>query len=100
MRSSTILNSTLTLQSFSVHSHIPVGQIIDELDQTGNDRVQPVPRHLLGHEGEERLGEGDDPLVHHVVRLAEVCLNEGKLPLILLKLLNVLKQESVGIVPR
>ena len=48
-----------------VHPDVPVGKVVDELDEAGDDGVEVVGRHLLGHELQCGLYKGDDPAIHH-----------------------------------
>ena len=77
-RDPAVSNPTYTLLSPPDHPDIPVNQTVNELDQPGDDGVEPVPGHLLGHEGQERLGEGDNPPVLDIVRppIALLCPDE------------------------
>ena len=40
-----ISHPTLTIQSLPVHPDIPIGLAVNELDQPGDDSVQPVAGH-------------------------------------------------------
>ena len=57
------------LQPPPVVSHVDVGEVIDELDQAGDDSVEAVRTHLLANKDDEGPGRSHDPVVQHVGRL-------------------------------
>ena len=61
-----ILATAVTLETLAVHPDVPVGQMIDKADETRHDGVEPISRHLRLNEEQQRLGEREDPLIHHV----------------------------------
>jgi hypothetical protein len=63
-----VLLAVLALQPPPVEPDVPVRQLVDQVQQPRDDRVQPVRRHLLPDELDERLAAREDPAVHDVAR--------------------------------
>jgi hypothetical protein len=87
-----ILRTCFSLESGSVESDVPVGEVLEELEQFGDDGVESVLLHLCSDGFDEVLGTCDDPPVHKVVELAR----EGDL-LIVGELLVVIALETVDV---
>mmetsp|Transcript_20687 Transcript_20687/g.63286 ORF Transcript_20687/g.63286 Transcript_20687/m.63286 type:complete len:203 (+) Transcript_20687:1145-1753(+) len=51
-------------ESLLVHANVPIGQVVDELDQPGNYGIQTIRLHLRTHEFDETVCRGQDPAVH------------------------------------
>lgn len=62
------------LQSLAVEADIPVGQSINQLEESRDDSVKSVRSHLLTDKFDQRLAASKHPAVHNVLGLFDVML--------------------------
>lgn len=62
------------LQSLAVETNIPIGQRLDQLEETRNDGVKPVSSHLFANKLDQGLAAGKHPSVHDVLGLLHIVL--------------------------
>lgn len=101
-----------SLDSSSVQTNVDVRELVDEGDELGNDGVESVALHLLAGEADEVLDGSlqsdahetrtyEKPLIHDVGAVDGSVLAGGEgLAVLVLPVLDVLDEESVGVVPR
>mmetsp|Transcript_11764 Transcript_11764/g.30959 ORF Transcript_11764/g.30959 Transcript_11764/m.30959 type:complete len:724 (-) Transcript_11764:1012-3183(-) len=96
-----LLGATLAREALLIHSDVPVGEQLDRAHESRHDRVQPVRLHLLPHVTAQRVGGGEDPAVHRVLRLKrELLAGRERHARRRLERVARLHQEAVRVVPR
>lgn len=93
-----VLISSFSFQSLSVESNVPVSEIFQKVEQFGHYCVQPVFLHFHLHLHDQILTTGKNPLVHEISHILLFLVFELEIGLNFVSL-DVLDQESVGIVP-
>lgn len=86
-----VLDTAGTLQTTSVETNIPVGQISDEIEKLGDDSVESVSRHLGLDMLDQCLTSSQDPSVHDVCGLFGVVIVHKLLACSLLEKFNLTK---------
>ncbi|KAH3671882.1 hypothetical protein OGAPHI_000068 [Ogataea philodendri] len=94
----TIVNTVLALQSLSVETNVPVGQLVNQVQQLWNNGVQTVLFHLSTDELDQRLDRGQQPAVHNVCRSGLWVVLEVN-TFKFLEQSNLAFQELVGVPP-
>lgn len=62
-----ILDSELSLQTLAVEANVPVGDVVNHLEDTRNDSVEAVSLHLSINVGQETLAVGKNPSIHDIL---------------------------------
>lgn len=92
-----------TLRAFQplpIEPNVPIRELIHKVQQPRDDGVQPVRRHLLAHELDERLTAREDPAIHDVVRRRQVrVIHEIKLARLAVQV-HLPEEEAEGVKPR
>lgn len=65
-----VLDAVLALQPLPIQAHVPVREVIEELEELRHHGVESVMLHLVTHLLDEVLFSGDDPLIRYVVEEA------------------------------
>lgn len=73
------------LESFAVHSDVPIGKWIDKANQAWDDSVKTVCSHFLVDKQQQGLCVRENPPIHDVLRLVCVLFLINKFNFILLK---------------
>ena len=66
----TVFGAGFALEALPVKPHVPIGQLLDKLEQFRHDAVEVVSFHLGLDALDQRLAVAQDPLVHNVLAFA------------------------------
>mmetsp|Transcript_6291 Transcript_6291/g.12437 ORF Transcript_6291/g.12437 Transcript_6291/m.12437 type:complete len:589 (+) Transcript_6291:533-2299(+) len=94
-----ILGAAGALEPLPVHLHVPVGEVLHEAEEAGDDSVEAIGAHLRLHKLQQPCCCRLDPLVHGVIRGHKGHGRKQLAPRPLLVLPHHLHQEPVGVVP-
>lgn len=68
-----LLASFFAFHSWAVEAHVPIRQLVEEVEQRWNNLVKLAALHLLPHELDQVLARRNDPPIHEVAPLAQVA---------------------------
>ncbi len=93
-----ILIPSFPFESLSIEPHIPIGQILQKVKQLGHNCIQPVFLHLHFNLQDQILATSQNPLIHEISHILLFLVFEREICLDFVSL-DILDQESVGVVP-